>query len=175
MTEPGPRGERIAVAIVLASVVLGAALARSADSPLTEKDWLLNAPDDTARFRLLQQQLRGFDQPMWEVGERFRSLHEALRRRNFELAAYHWTKIGTAVRNGIAKRPEHVANARRFLLDELHGQVEADLRKGDYATAVRAFERARSACIACHHGQGVSWVNNQSLLELRLSAEDTKR
>jgi hypothetical protein len=166
--------ERIAVAIVLTSVTLGAAPAHCADGKLTEKDWLLNAPDDTERFRLLQQQLRGFDQPMWEVGERFRSLHEALKRRNFELAAYHWMKIGTTVRNGIAKRPEHVVNARKFLLDEVHGQVEADLRKGDYATAVRAFERAKSACIACHHGQDVSWVNDQSLFELKLSAADSK-
>ena len=174
MNELSPRAKRSAVAIVFASVALGTALAHSADSTLTEKDWLLNAPDDTERFRRLQQQLRGFDQPMWEVGERFRSLHEALKRRNFELAVYHWERIGRAVRNGLVRRPEHIANARKFLLDEVHGQIEADLRKGDYATAVRAFARAKSACIACHHGQGVSWVNDQSLFELTLSATDGK-
>src|SRR6187455_2295229 len=57
-------------------------------------DWLVGAPD-AARFALLQRQLRGFDQPMWEVGERFERVHAALKRGNYPLATYHWEKIRT--------------------------------------------------------------------------------
>ena len=40
------------------------------------KGWLLEAESDSERFELLQRYLRGFDQPMWEVGERYRLVYE---------------------------------------------------------------------------------------------------
>lgn len=33
--------------------------------------WLSDAPDEQARLERLERYLRGFDQPMWEVGERY--------------------------------------------------------------------------------------------------------
>jgi hypothetical protein len=77
----------------------------------SQNDWLVAAPDDAARFALLQRQLRGFDQPMWEVGERFERVHAALKRGNYPLATYHWEKIRTTIENGIVKRPKRRENA----------------------------------------------------------------
>ena len=74
-------------------------------------DWLLDAPDDLTRFQLLQRYLRGFDQPMWEVGHRYAGLYDALERENYDLALYHWDKIRTTIRNGYLKRPARRANS----------------------------------------------------------------
>lgn len=60
---------------------------------LKPNDRLLAAESDDTRLQLIQKQFRGLDQPMWEVGERYGGLHDALLRQNPELAAYHWEKI----------------------------------------------------------------------------------
>ena len=38
--------------------------------------------------------------PMLEVGQRYASLHQALKDNNFELASYHWKKIKQTIKNG---------------------------------------------------------------------------
>lgn len=153
----------IAGLLVLTGCGAGNEQARSDYEP---NDWLLSAEDDEARFRLIQQQLRGFDQPMWEVGERYAQLHEALQRQNPELAAYQWEKIKTTIENGIAKRPGRRANAERFLLNGVWSEVDADLRSGDAARAWRSFERAKAACQGCHQAEEVGYMNNQPLFDL---------
>ncbi|MCX7900317.1 MAG: hypothetical protein N2444_09595, partial [Methylocystis sp.] len=67
----------LAITLALAATTVGL---RASAEELTQNDWLLRAESDEARFRLLQKQMRGFDQPMWEVGERFERLHDALKR-----------------------------------------------------------------------------------------------
>lgn len=133
---------------------------------LKPNDWLLRAEDDEARFLLIQQQFRGFDQPMWEVGERFSRMHEALTRGNPELAAYHWEKIRTTIENGVAKRPGRRANAEQFLLNGLWAEVNADLTSNDIGRAWRGFERATAACKGCHQAEQVPYMNNQPIFDL---------
>lgn len=129
-------------------------------------DWLLGAADDPERFRLIQRQLRGFDQPMWEVGERYTRMHEALTRGNLDLAAYHWEKIKTTIENGIAKRPARRANAEAMFLSPVWADVDADLRSGDRTRAWRGFERAKTACQGCHQAEQVAYMNDQSVFDL---------
>lgn len=126
------------------------------------------AESDAERFRLIQTQLRGFDQPMWEVGERYRIFHEAIENENYELAKYHWRKIGVAIRNGIAKRPARVANADALFLNSIHGEVAELLSAEDQAKAHQAFSLARAACVSCHQAEGVDWINRQQLMKLSL-------
>jgi hypothetical protein len=145
--------------------------AAQAAAQLTSGGWLLSTPDDTERFRRLQQQLGGFDRTMWEVGERFQHLHEALQRRNFELAEYHWEKIGSAISSGIVRRPKRAANAQAMFLGDNFETVAADIEKHDYALASAAFDRAKGVCIACHQAENVGWVNDQPLFELTLPAQ----
>lgn len=133
--------------------------------------WLLSAPNDAERFRRVQQQFGGFDRTMWEVGERFRHIHEALQRRNFELAEYHWEKIGSTISSGLVRRPKRAANAQAMFLGENFNAIAADIDKHDYAVAVAAFDRAKSVCIACHQAENVGWVNDQPLFELALRAQ----
>lgn len=86
-------------------------------------DWLLNAPDDIARFKLLQTYLRGFDQPMWEVGERYQSTYDALADKNYELAEYHWDKIKATIVNGYLKRPKRQDNADAMFVKNIWDDV----------------------------------------------------
>lgn len=137
-----------------------------AAEPTSPNDWLLSARDDSARFELLQQQLRGFDQPMWEVGERFERLHGALLRGNHALAAYHWEKIKVTIETGMAKRPKRAANAKALLLDPVWADVDAALKSNDTGKAWAAFDRAKAACMACHVAEKVEFMNDQPVFDL---------
>lgn len=156
-------------AFIVATLLIlsGCGAQTKSDGPeVKPNDWLLAAQDDEARFRLIQQQFRGFDQPMWEVGERYARLHEALTRQNPELAAYQWEKIRTAIENGVAKRPARRENAEQFLLNGAWSEVDADLRSGDPARAWQGFERAKAVCQGCHQAETVGYMNNQPLFDL---------
>lgn len=162
---------------LVSSLVLCASLCScsSQPDPMDQRDgspndWLLSAPDDDARFRLLQTQLRGFDQPMWEVGERFERIHTALERRNYPLAAYHWEKIRTAIENGVAKRPKRRENAEALFLRPVWSDVQADLKSEDQARAWAAFERAKTACQSCHQAEQVPFMNDQPVFDLAAPA-----
>ncbi|MGC1524354.1 MAG: hypothetical protein WA803_22635 [Steroidobacteraceae bacterium] len=160
------------VIIILALFAIGAFAGYASrgisgtQSNLSPSDWLLSAPSDEERFRRLQQQLRGFDLTMWEVGERFRRMHEALARANYELALYHWSKITATINNGLVRRPGKVSNARAFLLasnsDDIHAKIDARTPQ----SAWEGFNRAKVACQACHQAENVAFVNQQPLFDL---------
>lgn len=160
---------RLSITITItALLVLSACSAEPEQTkkPDSPNDWLLSAEDDSARFELLQKQLRGFDQPMWEVGERFERLHTALQRGNNALASYHWEKIKVTIENGIAKRPKRAANAKALLLDSIWADVDAALKSDDAGKAWPAFERAKAACMACHVAEKVEFMNDQPVFDL---------
>lgn len=135
-------------------------------SERSPNDWLLNAESDTERFELLQRYLRGFDQPMWEVGERYVAVFRALERENFDLAAYHWDKIRTTIENGYLKRPARRANADEVFLDSLWGKVRDALVSGNTETAWKGFALGRDACMRCHVAESMPFMNDQPMFEL---------
>jgi hypothetical protein len=146
----------------LVAVAIFAAVA-AADPEKKPDDWLLNAPDDATRFKLLQRYLRGFDQPMWEVGERFGSIYDALTDENYDLAAYHWEKIKTTIVNGYMKRPKRRANADALFVNGAYQPVLDAFRSKDRDKAWDAFELARNTCQSCHEAEKVGFINNQPL------------
>ncbi|MDD2761470.1 MAG: hypothetical protein PHH11_14415 [Methylomonas sp.] len=151
----------IGVTMLMASNI---AYAESPDNKTN--DWLLGAKTDTERFELLQKYLRGFDQPMWEVGERFRAVHEALIRNNYELAAYHWDKIRVTIQNGYLKRPARQANSDTIFLNATWGEVKEAFGTKDAEKAWAGFEKAKNACMACHAAESMHYMNNQALFDL---------
>ena len=154
------------VRIGLATMVLMCGTAYAEPSEKKSPDWLTGAGSDAERFELLQKYLRGFDQPMWEVGERFRSIHEALSRDNYELAAYHWEKIRITIQNGYLKRPARKANAEAILLNSTWAEVKAAFDTKHADTAWAGFEKARHACMTCHTAESVPYMSNQPLFDL---------
>jgi hypothetical protein len=100
---------------------------------------------------------------MWEVGERFQSVYDALGDENYELAAYHWEKIKVTIVNGYIKRPKRQANAEAIFVDGVYQPVLDALKSQDSRRAWDAFELARNACQACHMAENVGFINNQPL------------
>jgi hypothetical protein len=149
--------------LALAALLLASLPAPSGAQAPNPNDWLLNAPDDQARFRLLQEQGRGFSASMIEVGQRYLALHDALRDGNAPLAAYQWEKLREAIRTGYARRPGRRANADRLLLGPLYDASLAEFRSGDAARAAAAFTRVRAACMECHDAERVPFMNNQPI------------
>jgi len=151
------------------AIMIGTAAAQNAN---LSNDWLLNAPDDKTRFELLQRYLRGFDQPMWEVGQRYLGLYDALERDNFDLALYHWDKIKTTIQNGYLKRPKRRANADAIFLDTLWADVRAALESRNAKQAWAGFAAARNGCISCHEAEDVAWMNDQDLFDETVPPEN---
>jgi len=174
----GIRNVLILVAVALVSGAIGGILVTRShsltagqgkllsDKELTQDDWLLGAPTDTERFRRLQQQFIGFAQPMWEIGERFTRIHEALGRSNYERAAYHWQKIEQALTNAIVRRPKRAANARKFFLDSNFQRLLIEFESRDPGRAWAAFEEAKGICQGCHLAEQAGFANDQALFDL---------
>jgi len=146
----------VAVAAVVG--VVGVSVAQ----PLGE-GWLLGAPDDGARFELLQDDAGGFGRAMFEVSVRYERMYEAIVDGNFELALHHWDTIGASIEDGIVRRPGREANARVFVLDGLWDEVAAALESGDRTAAEGAFMQARGACLGCHVAEGREYLNDQGM------------
>lgn len=135
--------------------------------PISE-GWLGSAPSDAERFRELERYLGGFSSAMWETGQRYEHVHQALLDDNFELAAYHWDKIGDAIRNGYRKRPARQANSDAIFLDAVWERVLTEFEAGEAEAAWAAFEQGRAACKACHEAEDVPFMNDQPMFsELR--------
>ena len=163
---------RLAIAAITCSVIAAAAFAQTAPppavpaSPPAQKnvnDWLLNAPDDVTRFKLLQTYLRGFDQPMWEVGERYQSIYDALADQNYELAEYHWDKIKVTIVNGYLKRPKRQENSDAMFIKGIWDGVNRDFLSKDPKKAWDAFALTRQACMSCHEAEKVAFMNKMPL------------
>lgn len=132
-------------------------------SEKVSKHWLIDAPDDSTRTQRLEKYLRGFDQPMWEVGERYNVILQAIEDKNYELASYHWEKIKTTINNGLMKRPARKQNADAILLSNAWQLIADDFASKDEKRAQAGLLKAKAACMACHQAEGVGFMNNQPL------------
>ena len=128
--------------------------------------WIMSAADDEQRFYRIEKYLRGFDQSMWEVGERYQQLKTAISRDNRELAQYHWRKIRKTIINGLMKRPKRAANAHAIFLDQLWPDVNQALTSAKTRQINSVLIRINNSCIACHIAEGVPFVNNQPMFDL---------
>lgn len=126
-------------------------------------NWLIDADSDVERFKKLEIYLRGFDQPMWEVGERYRNLYHAIKDRNWELANYQWRKIKRTINTGLMKRPKRAQNAKAMFLESVWPKLDESINSQDFSRMNEDFMTARQACISCHIAEKVSFINNQSL------------
>ncbi len=130
--------------------------------PAQAGDWLTDADEDT-RAERLSSYLGGFSAAMWEVGNRWERMAQAIRDDNFELAHYHWDKIGSAIRGGYMKRPARQANADALFLDGIWKRYLDTLESGDGETIRKEFGQARDACMACHAAEDVPFMNDQPM------------
>jgi hypothetical protein len=157
----------ITLVIAATGLVSSPQAQQSAAPPATPQvnvnDWLLNAPTDTERFKKLQIYLRGFDQPMWEVGERYQRVYDALGDGNYDLAEYHWEKIKSTITTGYMKRPKRQPNSDAMFVKNVYDPILAAIKSKDAKKAWEGFELGRAACMSCHEAEQVGFMNNQPL------------
>jgi hypothetical protein len=156
---------RVSAAVGL-GVLISVGAAAQDPRPRNPNDWLLNAPDDTARFRLLQQELRGFSMAMIEVGERYTRLYDALADSNFEFAAYQLEKIREAIVNGYTRRPGRRPNAEKEFLSIVYQPALDTFKSRDAAKSWEAFSAVRKACMSCHEAERLTFMNNQPMFRV---------
>ena len=139
-----------------------AALAVLIALPVLADDWLTDTDEET-RAERLSSYLGGFSAAMWETGNRWERMARAIRDDNFELAHYHWDKIGSAIRGGYMKRPARQANADALFLDGIWKEYLETLESGDGEAIRKQFGQARDACMACHVAEDVPFMNDQPM------------
>ncbi len=126
-------------------------------------NWLQDADSDADRFKKLEIYLRGFDQPMMEVGERYQRTYDAIKDKNWELADYQWDKIKLAINTGLMKRPKRTQNAEGMFLDGVWKQMDEAIKSKDYGRMQQQFMVVRQTCMACHVAEKVPFMNDQPL------------
>jgi hypothetical protein len=151
--------------------ILSLAALVAAPSITHAEDWLIDADEDT-RAERLSSYLGGFSSAMWEVGERYERLLQAIDDNNFELADYHWDKIGGAIRSGYLKRPGRQANSDALFLDAIWPIYLETLKSGDGEKIRTQLPQARDACMACHIAEDVAFMNDQPLFTRTLPSEE---
>lgn len=134
-----------------------------AENNLTSKHWIIDAPTANEKEQRLEKYLRGFDQPMWEVGERYQMIKQAIDRENYDLASYHWDKIKVTIENGLMKRPARRKNAELILLNSTWQEIKTDINSQDLDKAKQGLQKMRSACLACHAAEGLPFINDQPM------------
>ena len=126
-------------------------------------NWLQDADNDLDRFKRLEIYLRGFDQPMAEVGQRYQHLYQAIKDKNPDLAEYHWEKIILSINTGLMKRPKRTQNAEVLFLDTIYLPMSEAIKSKDLEKMQKQFMVVREACMACHIAENVSFMNNQPM------------
>lgn len=153
----------LAMLSALTPIAHGEQAPAAADAAKNPDDWLLNAPDEQARLKLLQGQFRGFSASMFEVGRRYETLYDAIADKNYEFAAYQTQKIKEVIEAGTTRRPKRKANADAIFIGGVFEGALADIKSGDADKAWAAFAKVRGACMACHEAEKVPYMNNQPL------------
>lgn len=156
-------GFMLAVGTIAAIAFSHGSVSQAPAGQTASKHWITEAMNDSERFQRIEKYLRGFDQPMGEVGERYQKLYAALTLGNLELASYHWAKIKLTIDNGTMKRPARRASAEALFLGDTYNSVYASLASGDQITGWKGFGTARSACMKCHEAEGVGYMNDQAM------------
>jgi hypothetical protein len=143
-----------------------------ADKKLAEQtkppssNWLLDANDDTERFRRLQVVASGTDVPMWEVSNRFEELHLAVSKNNWQMGVYHLEKLRDRMNTAAMKRPTRTQNIEAMFLKSGVYQGMHDALTSQDNTRMRAeFQRMRSVCMGCHAAENVGFLNDSAVFK----------
>ena len=128
-------------------------------------NWLLDANDDTERFRRLQVAAGGTDIPMWEIAHRYEELYVAIQNNNWEMGVYHWEKLRDRMNTAAMKRPARTQNIEGMFLESgVWSAMHDALTSRDPARMRTQFQAVRQACIACHIAERVGFLNDSSVL-----------
>jgi hypothetical protein len=137
--------------------------------------WLLDANDDTERFRRIQIVAGGSDMQMMAIAHRYEELHGAIQKNNWEMGVYHWEKLRDYMNIMAMKRPVRTQNLEDLFLYSGVWQSMHDALMSRDARKMRAqFQSVRQACMACHVAENVGFMNDSSVFARTASFPDTR-
>jgi hypothetical protein len=129
-------------------------------------NWLLDANDDTERFRRLQVVGGGTDIPMWEIAHRYEELYVAIQNNNWEMGVYHWEKVQDRMNTAGMKRPARTQNIEGLFFDNgVWKSMHDALTSKDSDRMRKQFQVVRQACMACHVAEKVGFLNDSSVFK----------
>jgi hypothetical protein len=120
--------------------------------------WLQGTTEE--QLRSVEEQLRGLDISMVEIGYRFDELYFAGQDRNWDYAKYHAGKVRLSLELALKRRPKRAAAARPFLEEDLPALVQA-IEAKDPDRYHAAMERLRTGCMKCHLAESVPFFTVQ--------------
>jgi len=122
--------------------------------------WLLDADSDTDRFRRLEVVLGGADSSMLEIGLRFEVLHEAIATGDLDLARFEMDRIVRSANVALLKQPGFKEDAGLEYLGRIEWlALRSALESKDQNAAKTDFHYVRAACMACHTGKKMEFLN----------------
>lgn len=159
----------IALCVLLASLALAQSTSRfpkgitglaESQSKAPSGQWLLDAENNSERFRRVQIYAGGTDQQMWQIGHRYQQVHQAITDENWGLAEYHWRKLRDVLNVALMKRPNRTPNAEAMFLDNSWQQLYDAIEAEDAERARATFLQQRGACMACHIAEDMPFLND---------------
>ena len=124
----------------------------------TKSNWLLETKSSEQKFKSIQNQLRGFDLAMVEVGYRFNSFYFAIKDKNYDLAHYQWDKIKKTIENGIQRRPKRKENSKTMFLDTQYKSMKEALDQKNEKHIWQEYAKTKQICNACHAAERVPFI-----------------
>lgn len=146
---------------ILTVILLSQACSETNDKPAGKDGWLKG--DIHAKVDTIAQQLRGFDVAMVETDYRYQELYWAGQDKNWENAFYQLTKIRTAIKNGLQRRPKRALSAKHFLNEALPN-MESAVASKDSTLFFKRFNSLTNACNSCHAIEKVPYFSVKSPL-----------
>lgn len=140
---------------LIAVAACGSDSQETVEPAVGQDGWLKG--NTTAKFEVVARQLRGFDMAMVETGYRFNELYFAGEDQNWEYARYQAEKIGTAIQNGLERRPKRAASAQTFLNIVLPEVLNA-IQSKDINQFRQRFQSMLSTCNTCHRDEKVEFI-----------------
>ena len=129
-------------------------------------NWLLDANDDTERFRRLQIVASGTDIPMWEVSHRYEEIWVAVQKSNWEMGVYHLEKLRDRMNTAGMKRPARTQNMEgMFLNSGVYQAMHDALTSKDPERMRKEFTTMRAVCMGCHNAENVGFLNDSAVFK----------
>lgn len=125
------------------------------NDPAGPDGWLTG--DSQEKFDTIARQLGGFSVAMQEVGYRYIELYWAGRDGNWDYAAYQAAKIGSAIEDGIERRPGRAESSARFLNNALPEMQDA-IGTHNRDTFMQEFNSFTQSCNTCHEAEDVPFI-----------------
>lgn len=112
----------------------------------------LNLPENE-KFKVIEQQFRGFDKTMVEVGYRYNELYWAGEDQNWDLALYHIDKIDHTIRLGLERRPKRKESSE--IIFPVLESLKTIAKSRDQARFREEFKVLQQSCRDCHKAEDV--------------------